>query len=503
MRAVLGLLAAGSLLASTCFGAEGPSGPEKQVLSRGSALEQRGEYRRAKAVYLAGLREFPRSGELSFRIGTIYLREGNWPQAIASLEQAAQSRPTHVDTLYYLAQAYYLDGQHGVARERLLRALAFAPRRADVTQKYGEYLCEDKQCQQGLPYLLKAQRLDPSLRDIEFDIGMAYHRQAAIPEAQRHLEIALKSDPGNLVAARFLADILGRQQQWDQARDLYRRVLAREPNNAWALYGLGRSLLALDDAQGAIGPLRHALAADPTIAEAHFQLGRAFRQLGRRDEEERELSTFKAMRAHSPGSPSGVNSDRTPAETRMWDECRRLLREGSESDALAYLDSVLTGDAQDSHYLLGVLYLSLGRNTDAVRMLAGVAARYPEDPDILAFLGRAYVAAGNLEAAEATLARARALRPDGELVLIGAGELELARKRPDQAILYLEESKTSQVPALLKLCRAYVLTNDRAKALETAELVRAFGKDDPASLRELDSILASGSDPAKDRGPHR
>jgi predicted Zn-dependent protease len=305
------------------------------------------------------------------------------------------------------------------------------------------------------------------------------------------------------VAARFLADILGRQQQWDQARDLFQRVLAREPGNAWALYGLGRALLALDDAQGAIRPLRDALAVDPTIAEAHFQLGRAFRQLGQRDEEERELSTFKAMRAHSTGSPSPVKQDRTPAETRMWEECRRLLREGRESDALGYLDSLLKAGAPDSHYLLGVLYLSLGHSSDAVRMLARAAARSPDDPDILAFLGRAYVADGNLEAAETTLARARALRPDGELVLIGAGELELAKKRPDQAILYFEESKTNQVPALLKLCRAYVLTNDQAKALETAELVRAFGKDDPASLRELDSILASGSDPTKPTSPYR
>jgi hypothetical protein len=33
---------------------------------------------------------------------------------------------------------------------------------------------------------------------------------------------------------------------------------------------------------------------------------------------------------------------------------------------------------------------------------------------------------------------------------------------------------------------------DRAKALETAELVRTFGKDDGPSLSELDSILAAG-----------
>lgn len=497
MRAVPGLLAPASVFAVLCFGAEGPSRLENQVLSRGSALEERGEYSQAKAVYLGGLRQFPRSGEINFRVGTIYLRESNWPEAIACLEEATRLRPKHVDTLYYLAQAYYLDGRHGTAIETLVRAVALAPERPDLAQKYGEYLCEAKLFQEGLRYLLKAQRLDPSLPGIEFDLGMAYHKQAGIPEAQRHLETALESDPGNLVAARFLADTLGRQQQWDRARDLYQLVLAREPKDAWALYGLGRALLALGDAEGAIAPLRDALAADPTIAEAHFQLGRAFRQLGRRNEEEHELSAFKALRSHPTSSSSPVTAERTPAEGRMWEECRRLLRDGREPDALAYLDSLLKADGPNPYYLLGALYFGLERSSDAVRMLARAAALSPDDPDILAFLGRAYVADGKLEAAETTLTRARALRPDGELALIGAGELELARKHWDQAILHLEASKTTQVPALLKLCHAYMLMNDPAKALETGELVRAFGKDDAAALSELDSILASAKDAAK------
>jgi tetratricopeptide (TPR) repeat protein len=467
--------------------------PERDVLTRGAALEERGEYRQAKALYLEGLGRFPRSGEIAFRIGTLYLREGDMTAAIRSLQQASDLRPRHVDTLYYLAQAYYLDGQHEPARERLLRALALEPGRAEIAQKYGEYLCEDRGCAEGLRYLLKAQRLDPTLPDIEFDIGMAHLRLAAIADAERHLEIAVENDPGNMLAARFLADTLGREYRWDRARDLYKLVIAREPRNARALYGLGQALLALGDAEGAVTPLREALAADPTIAEAHFQLARAFRQVGRRDEADQELGLFKALRGRRPGSDSALRAERTPAEERMWDECRRLLREGREADALAYLES-LSPSTQPSSYLLGALYFELGRSADAVRLLARADAQSPEDPDILALLGRAYVADGNLEAAEPVLARARASRPDGELALIGAGELELARRRWDQAIRHLEDARTIQVPALLKLCRAYLAVGDKAKALETAELVRAFGRDDPASLRELDSLLAGSED---------
>src|SRR6185295_3865324 len=180
-----------------------------------------------------------------------------WPEAIDHLQKAQTLRPRHGETLYYLAQAYYLDGQREPAQQAMRRALVLAPNRPEFAQKYGEYLCEANLCKEGLRYLRKARRLDPSLALLDFDLGMAYHKQAALPEARRHLEAALKQDGGNLLAARFLADVLGRQDQWKEARDLYQLVVARDPENAWALYGLGRALVALGEHEAALAPLHN------------------------------------------------------------------------------------------------------------------------------------------------------------------------------------------------------------------------------------------------------
>lgn len=489
------------LLTTTCVlaltpVAQGQPAGEQGVLSRGAAFEERADYAGAKAAYVEGLNSTPRSAELHYRIGLLGLRASDWPAAIHSLERARSLRPRDVDTLYYLAQAYYLDGQRGPARAALARAVVLAPARAEVVQKYGEYLCEDDQCKLGLTYLLKARRLDPHLADIDFDLGMAYHKQAAIPEAQRYLEAALKQAPGNPIAARFLADVLGRQDQWERAKDLYRGVVTRDPGNAWALYGLGRALIGLGQQAAALEPLRSALSADPTIAEAHFQLGQALRQLGQKDESERELDAFKNLRDRKPGPATPVTATRTPFEARVWDTCRRFLDENKEAEALAYLDSLPKEDGLHSSYLLGVLYFNLERPTDAVRLLTRAQGERPRDADVLAFLGRAHVSAGQLDAAAQVLAQARELRPNSELALIGAGELEYAREHWDEASRYFEQSKTAQVPPLLKLCRAYALAGNRAKALETATLVRAFGHDDASALRELDAALAVAPAPS-------
>ena len=483
-------------LFALCCGALAQSGGEGPILGRGSALEERGEFAQAKALYLDGLRQFPRSGAINSRIGTLYLRDSNWPQAIEYLQRGSALRPRDVDTLYYLGQAFYLDGQHGPARKAIVRAATLAPDRPDVAQKLGEYLCEGDLCTEALPYLLKARSLDPTLPNIDFDLGMTYHKLAHVPEAQRYLEAAFKKDPGNLSAARFLADVFGRQNQWDKAKGLYQIVLAAEPRNAWALYGLGRALIALGDHEGALGPLRDSVVVEPAIAEAHFQLGNALRQLGRREEASRELRLFKALRDRTEGAAPAVSFKRTGTEARIWAVCESFLNENKESEALAYLDSLSEDRAVKSHYLLGVLYFNHGRHSDAVRMLTRAAEISPGDADVLAFLGRAYLAAGEYGAAQETLARARALQPKAELPLVGSGELEYARRDWNQAIDYFERSKTSQVPVLLKLCRSYFRISNQAKALETAELVRAFGSGDAVSLRELESLLTAERAPA-------
>jgi tetratricopeptide (TPR) repeat protein len=395
-----------------------------------------------------------------------------------------------VNALYYLSQAYYLDGQPLPARDAILRAAKLAPRRADIAQKYGEYLCEYKLCQEGLRQLQKAQRLDPDLPGLDFDLGMAHLRLASVAEARQHLEVAVKKEPGNMVAARFLADVLHRSAEWQRARELYEIVTAREPRNAWGFYGLGFVLIALDRPEDALGPLHRSLELDPTIAKAHYQLGRALRLLDREDEARKEWELFRALRDRQEESERLVRAERTPFEERIWEECRRLLAQNEEAQALAYLNSVLDAGGGDPYYLLGALYFALGRGPDAVRTLTWATAITPDDVDALAYLGRAHVLEGAYARADAVLAQALELRPDSEQALVGMGELAYAQKQWSEAIQHFERSKTAQVPVLLKLCRANLMAHRREKALQTAAIVRAFAKQDPAALGELTSMLS-------------
>jgi tetratricopeptide (TPR) repeat protein len=145
---------------------------------------------------------------------------------------------------------------------------------------------------------------------------------------------------------------------------------------------------------------------------------------------------------------------------------------------------------ENAYYALGAIYYNLARPADSVRTMRKAAEAAPADANIAAYLGRAHVLAGEFAEAEAALKRALGLDPASRLALLGLGELQYARGGWAEAIRYFEESKTTQVPALLKLCQAYFKEGKRRNAFDTAELVRIFGSDDPQSLKALDSVLA-------------
>jgi tetratricopeptide (TPR) repeat protein len=70
--------------------------------------------------------------------------------------------------------------------------------------------------------------------------------------------------------------------RWMEAQDLYRKVLAVEPNNAAALHGMGMVSVQIGRLDMAIQWLDRAVAANPSAAEYHRELGEALRRSGLR-----------------------------------------------------------------------------------------------------------------------------------------------------------------------------------------------------------------------------
>ena len=76
--------------------------------------------------------------------------------------------------------------------------------------------------------------------------------------------------------------------------------MARDPQSAVALVGLGSALLGLNRAAEAITPLERAVAIEPAMDDGWYVLGRAYQAAGRADQAQRAFATVERLRTERP-----------------------------------------------------------------------------------------------------------------------------------------------------------------------------------------------------------
>lgn len=459
------------------------------IILKAQALADGGQLPQAEQLLESALRDSPNNPDLRFSLGMVYLRERNWEIAIENYQISLKENPRQVRTLFYLGEAYFMNSDFERACASLVEAVKVAPEDAQVRQKYGEYLSSRLASRsEGLRQLQKARQLDPHLPRVDFDIGKAQFDLTDFRSAAESLESELKARKDDGEAAFFLAEAEAKLGNWQKAQTAYEYALAHGNAEAPAYYGLGRARVELEEYSSAVAPLQKALGLRPSLIEAHFQLGKAYQRLGRRDEARRETKLFAAMNGRIDTSQESRGAELEDA----WKRVKPLLAANQEMQALEYLAKLPEVDRANpahAYYLLGEMYFSLGRREDAKRELLAARDRSPDDPRIAAYLGMVQLASDQIDAAEQSLHAALALDAAEPLALIGMGGIRYRQQRWGDAIPYFEHSRTADPNTLLLLCDAYFRVGKREEGLLTAEIVRAFGVDQPTVLDSLHQLL--------------
>ena len=153
----------------------------------------------------------------------------------------------------------------------------------------------------------------PRRPGIHFRIGrtlLAMARQGGsgggFAEARAAFEEELRIDSTNANAAYEIAELHRKAGELPQAREFFERAVGHDPAFEDALVGLGRTLIALGQPEGAVPRLLAAAKQNPANEVAHYQLAQAYRALGRVDEQERALAEFARLRDRAMQKPSTV-----------------------------------------------------------------------------------------------------------------------------------------------------------------------------------------------------
>jgi Tfp pilus assembly protein PilF len=209
------------------------------------------------------------------RLGILYLTENQPRQAIQALEQASALMPENGETHMWLGFAYFLNQQFDEAEESYQRALLH----------------------------------NPDLTDAHNYLGLLHAEQGNTEKALNEFEIAL-ADPAFPPVSRMrvlynIGKLYLETDQPDLALTYLQRAVELARNPADATYELvylmlGRTLRQLARNEEAVIALERVLETNEQNAEAHLEMGLAYRDLGDFYKAREHLSRVVQL---APGSP--------------------------------------------------------------------------------------------------------------------------------------------------------------------------------------------------------
>ncbi len=331
------------------------------------ALEQQGKLAEAESAWRAVSKSNPGNPEPYAHLGLLEARQEHYREAVPLYRKAIELNP-------------------GVPGLRLNLALA---------------LFKSGQLKQAIPEfeaLLKAAPPDsPDAQRLTILLGMAHYGIAQYEQAAPLLKRAADRDPQNLPLRLALAHSYLWTRQFPKVMDVYKEILALNPDSAEADMIAGEALDEMKDNEGSTKMFRAAVKANPKEPDVHFGLAYL---LWTQKLYPEAVTEFQAELANDPKHAQAmVYLGDSLLQLNRPEEAKPLLAEGVRLDPALWL----------ANLDLGVIDADAGRNEQAMHELELAEQLKPDEVNVHWRLARLYRALGRKEEAKAEFDKASKL----------------------------------------------------------------------------------------------
>lgn len=282
---------------------------------------------------------------------------------------------------------------------------------------------------------------------------------------------------------------LGRQFKLDAADEQFERLLQIDPNNAVAHCGKAMVLLnRLQSSNNSVIKNRNqilkeagkecnlALDADPRVVEAHFLLGRVYKEEGRND---RACQAFQGAIKLDPHYSNAY------AQLGLVQVLMNKLPEATESFKKAI--SINTGNST-AHYGMAQVAFKQNRLEAAVAELNISLYQNPNSSPVHQLLGKVYEAQGNTNAAIKEFKEAIRIKPEQPAPYLSLAEVAETRGDMEMAIAELHaglELMPNEPELLIRIANDALRVDKFDDAIKNFELAEAASPGNAAPLEGL------------------
>lgn len=361
-------------------------------------------------------------------------------------------------------------GDLKAAEKAFQEALHQDPNQSDALLGLAEIAMRKKNPEAARKHLERARAIKSNDVGIETAWGRLHVLSQKYPEAAEAFQRAIKSDPKTIIPRLDLADLyITALKKPQAAADLYREVLALQPNHAGAHYGLGIAMAdlgSLDVAQKeweesnrlapanpssayalarlhaskkaydtAMNYYEAAIKADKSFVQAYLERGDVWVVKG--NDREALAEYEQALKIQPEFATAYERIGMLHQRNKNWAEAERaylavtriasqspvaynnlawvkLAQKGGEQEALRWATKAAglapqSGQIQDT---LGWVYRAVGDKAKALEILQHAITLEPKNPEILYHLGIAQAEFGQKKEGMASLRHALELKKD-------------------------------------------------------------------------------------------
>ncbi len=513
-------------------------------------LMRSGQSQRALDVLQAGLKSMPDDARMSSLAGELYLQSGAFDKAASFFERAAKQNPHDALARSRLGLSRLASGETERAFSDLESAVAI-----DATAYQPDVVLVVSHVRRGnfdlaLKAMASLEKKQPN-NPVTFNLkGVIYLGKKDPSNARKQFERALELQPTFLAAAGNLAQLDLQNKDQQSARGRLEAILRKEQANVPALLALAELGPALGATQAEqVDWLERARKANPQAVQAPLMLARLYTQMG---DAGKALALAQQVQAGNPENPQFLEllgaaqlgsgqKDQALVTFQKWvtlhpNSPAALVRLAGVQAAAAQYDAaaqtlqralVLKPDFSEAQVALVPVQLRSKRYADAMATARQVQKQNPKlgigyalEADVLMAekkfpqavklyeaaqgitpnssirvrLHSAYISAGMMQQADASMAKWIKASPDDGLLRLRAAESALGGADYSSAIEHYEwllRKQPSNVMLLNNLAWAYFQTKD-PRALETAERAHRLAPADPSVADTLAMQLIAG-----------
>jgi Flp pilus assembly protein TadD len=433
------VLLAGLALVAGCH--VDPYVRKSKYLESGMRFDAEGKFKEAAIQFMNALKVDKNYPEAHYELAHAYEHLGRSAEASSELARTVELQPSNLKAQVELGNLLFANGRTDEAQVVASEVMAKQPQNPGVHALLSAIAARQGKNDVALAEIHRALELDPNQAVFHEDLALLQETDPAkTVSVENELTRAVELDPKSLNARILLAGFYSRNGRLQDAETISWKAIATNTGSTAARKNLAHVILLEGDQARAEQVLRQAskdLARDPQGVRL---LADYYSSSGQWDKAVEEFSRLKIKYPDSTSLQVGY--------------VQALLQDKQYSAARSTVAGMQKSNPKDPEIaeLNGLVLIESGEASDAVNALLESAKTFPDNSTIEYWLGKAALAAGNRELAEASFLQAADLNPAEQRA---QEELaQIACQRGDVALL--ADVAESSIEAMPGFSAAYV-----------------------------------------------